>query len=41
MKKIDMAKAIGLADEDFVAEAAPVATRTKSIFWRKFAIVAA
>lgn len=41
MKKIDMAKAIGLADEDFVAEAAPVATRTKSIFGRKFAIVAA
>ena len=41
MKKIDMAKAIGLADEKFVAEAAPVATRTKSIFWRKFAIVAA
>ena len=41
MKKIDMAKAIGLADEDFVAEAAPKATRTKSIFWRKFAIVAA
>ncbi len=41
MKKIDMAKAIGLADEAFVAEAAPVATRTKSIFWRKFAIVAA
>lgn len=41
MKKIDMAKAIGLADEDFVAEAAPTATRTKSIFGRKFAIVAA
>ncbi len=41
MKKIDMAKAIGLADENFVAEAAPVATRTKSIFGRKFAIVAA
>ena len=41
MKKIDMAKAIGLADEEFVAEAAPKATRTKSIFWRKFAIVAA
>ena len=41
MKKIDMAKAIGLADEAFVAEAAPKATRTKSIFWRKFAIVAA
>ncbi len=41
MKKIDMAKAIGLADEDFVAEAAPKATRTKSIFGRKFAIVAA
>jgi uncharacterized secreted protein with C-terminal beta-propeller domain len=41
MKKIDMAKAIGLADENFVAEAAPVATRTKSIFWRKFSIVAA
>ena len=41
MKKIDMAKAIGLADEAFVAEAAPKATRTKSIFGRKFAIVAA
>lgn len=41
MKKIDMAKAIGLADENFVAEAAPKATRTKSIFGRKFAIVAA
>ncbi len=41
MKKIDMAKAIGLADEAYVAEAAPVATRTKSVFWRKFAIVAA
>ncbi len=41
MKKIDMAKAIGLADEDFVAEAAPVATKTKSVFWRKFAIIAA
>jgi len=40
MKKIDMAKAIGFADEAFVAEAAPKATRTKSIFWRKFAIVA-
>lgn len=41
MKKIDMAKAIGLADENFVAEAAPKATVTKSVFWRKFAIVAA
>lgn len=41
MKKIDMAKAIGLADEAFVAESAPKATRTKSIFGRKFAIVAA
>ena len=41
MKKIDMAKAIGLADENFVAEAAPKATRTKSIFGRKFAIAAA
>ena len=41
MKKIDMAKAIGLADEDFVAEAAPKATRTKSILGRRFAIVAA
>jgi len=41
MKKIDMAKAIGFADEAFVAEAAPKATRTKSIFGRKFAIVAA
>ena len=41
MKKIDMAKAIGLADEAFVAEAAPKATRTKSVLWRKFAIVAA
>ncbi len=41
MKKIDMAKAIGLADEAFVAEAAPKATTKKSVFWRKFAIVAA
>lgn len=41
MKKIYMAKVIGLADEAFVAEAAPKATRTKSIFGRKFAIVAA
>ncbi len=41
MKKIDMAKTIGLADENFVAEAAPKATTTKSVFWRKFAIIAA
>ena len=41
MKKIEIAKAIGLADENFVAEAAPAATKTKSIFWRKFAIAAA
>ena len=41
MKKIEIARAIGLADENFVAEAAPAATKTKSIFWRKFAIVAA
>ena len=41
MKKIEIAKAIGLADENFVAEAAPAATKTKSVFWRKFAIAAA
>lgn len=41
MKKIEIAKAIGLADENFVAEAAPKATTTKSVFWRKFAIIAA
>ena len=41
MKKIKMAQAIGLADEKYVAEAAPAANVTKSVFWRKFAIIAA
>ena len=40
MKKFEMAKAIGLADEKYVAEAAPRASH-KAVFWRKFAIVAA
>ena len=40
MKKIKMAKAVGLADEKYIAEAAPKAN-TKGIFWRKFALIAA
>ena len=40
MKKIKMAQAIGLADEKYVAEAAPKASG-KGIFWRKFALIAA
>lgn len=41
MKKIEMAKLIGLADEKYVAEAAPKAKVTRGVFWRKFAIIAA
>lgn len=41
MKKIEMAKLVGLADEKYVAEAAPKARVTRSVFWRKFAIIAA
>ncbi|MBQ1195028.1 MAG: beta-propeller domain-containing protein [Clostridia bacterium] len=41
MKKIEMAKLIGLADEKYVAEAAPKAKVTHGVFWRKFAIIAA
>ncbi len=40
MKKIDIAKAVGLADEKYIAEAAPKAN-TKGRFWRKFALIAA
>ena len=40
MKKIEMAKLVGLADENYVTEAAPRASQ-KAVFWRKFAIVAA
>lgn len=40
MKKIRMAKAVGLADERYIAEAAPKAN-TKGVFWRKFALIAA
>ena len=36
-----MAKLIGLADEKYVAEAAPKAKVTRGVFWRKFAIIAA
>ena len=41
MKRIEMAKLVGLADEKYVAESAPEATVTRSVFWRKFAIIAA
>ena len=41
MKKIEMAKLVGLADEKYVAEAAPKATVTRGVFWRKFALIAA
>lgn len=41
MKKIEMAKLVGLADEKYVAEAAPKAKVTRSVFWRKFALIAA
>lgn len=41
MKKIEMAKLIGLADEKYVAEAAPKAKITRGVFLRKFAIIAA
>ena len=41
MKKIKMAKLVGLADEKYVAEAAPKARLTRGVFWRKFAIIAA
>ncbi|MBO5700994.1 MAG: beta-propeller domain-containing protein [Clostridia bacterium] len=40
MKKIEIAKAIGLADEKYVAEAAPKAN-PKARFWRKFTLIAA
>ncbi len=40
MKKIDMARAIGLADEKYIAEAAPKAN-PKAKFWRKFTLIAA
>lgn len=40
MKKIEMAKALGLADEKYIAEAAPKAN-TRGRFWRKFALIAA
>ena len=41
MKKIEMAKLVGLADEKYVAEAAPKAKVTRGVFWRKFALIAA
>ena len=41
MKKIEMAKLVGLADEKYVAEAAPKARVTRGVFWRKFALIAA
>ncbi len=41
MKKIKIAKAIGLADEKYIAEAAPKTANTKGRFWRKFALIAA
>ena len=40
MKKIEMAKAIGLADEKYVSEAAPK-TKSKGRFVRRFALIAA
>lgn len=40
MKKIKMAQAIGLADEKYVAEAAPRAN-SKARFWRRFTLIAA
>ena len=40
MKKIKMAQAIGLADEKYVAEAAPRAN-PKARFWRRFTLIAA
>ena len=40
MKKIKIAKAIGLADEKYVAEAAPKAN-PKVRFWRRFTLIAA
>ena len=41
MKKIEMAKLVGLADEKYVAEAAPKTKVTRGVFWRKFALIAA
>ena len=41
MKKIEMAKLVGLADEKYIAEAAPKAVNAKGRFWRKFALIAA
>lgn len=41
MKKIKMAKLVGMADEKYIAEAAPKAVNAKGRFWRKFALIAA
>lgn len=41
MKKIEMAKLVGMADEKYIAEAAPKAVNAKGRFWRKFALIAA